>query len=231
MSLQQASLKGSSESRRNTERRQMEVGLPEFVHSSDDWPSAKVAKFAHAVCGFSKDQAERLDREKIDLATLADMSKEEIVHVTNCAWGDARRLKKAVETFVDKAAMFGQEAPTSDSKKLPISKERADKKSSELCIRKLYNSLYQLVWGLRVRVPAVFLLMHDEEGLCDKSLAVFDKSMGFQLPASGRLDSPKIFDTTKLQFTIRSGTSSEKESVCPEKWFPTAITLIFITFG
>ncbi|KAL3678918.1 hypothetical protein R1sor_021874 [Riccia sorocarpa] len=64
--------------------------------------------------------------------------------------------------------------------------------------------------GLRVRVPAVFLLMHDEEGLCDKSLAVFDKSMGFQLPAHGRLDSPKIFDTTKLQFTTRSRTSSEK---------------------
>ncbi|KAL3682777.1 hypothetical protein R1sor_000799 [Riccia sorocarpa] len=109
--------------------------LSQFLQSSDDWPCAKVAKFAHAVCGFTKDQADRLEREKFDLVTLADMSREEIVHVTNCAWGDARRLKKALETFVDKAAMFEQKAPTYDSKKIllpckiPVTREKSGQKS------------------------------------------------------------------------------------------------------
>ncbi|KAL3681792.1 hypothetical protein R1sor_024748 [Riccia sorocarpa] len=63
------------------------------------------------------------------------MSREEIVHVTNCAWGDARRLKKALETFVDKAAMFEQKAPTCDSKKIllpckiPVTREKSGQKS------------------------------------------------------------------------------------------------------
>ncbi|KAL3677123.1 hypothetical protein R1sor_027071 [Riccia sorocarpa] len=135
MSTLGTSLKGFGEGKRATERKHMEALLSEFTQCYDDWPCAKVAKFAQAVCGFSKDQADRLQREKIDLVTLADMSREEIVHVTNCAWGDARRLKKALETFVDKAAMFEQEALTCDSKKtlllptVPISKERLTEKS------------------------------------------------------------------------------------------------------
>ncbi|KAL3678419.1 hypothetical protein R1sor_021375 [Riccia sorocarpa] len=133
MSLPRTCPKGTA--KQTTEKGQVETMLSQFLQSSDDWPCAKVAKFAHAVCGFTKDQADRLEREKIDLVTLADMSREEIVHVTNCAWGDARRLKKALETFVDKAAMFEQKAPTCDSKKIllpckiPVTREKSGQKS------------------------------------------------------------------------------------------------------